>query len=184
MIDEVVRRCQSGERSAFYELFRLHGGMIQKIAIRMTRNTEWQKDIFQDVVTQVFEKIEGFRGECKFTTWLYRITVNAALRFLQREEGPKKELLFDETIGCPENPGGGALGLLERKEALFSTTRVLSALPREQGEILSLFYFAEQSVEEIARQTGKSEGAVKAVLWKGRRAIVTTLKKQGLLKVL
>ena len=184
MLDDVVRRCQDGERSAFQELFRLHGGMIQKVSIRMTRNAEWQRDIFQEVVQQVIDNIAGFRGECKFTTWLYRITVNAALRFLQREGNYKNMTPFEETIEALDAGDDGALDLTAKNEMFGHTMGALMTLPGEYRNILSLFYFAERTIEEIAEATGKSGGAVKAILWKGRRAIIKKLNKQGLMKAL
>jgi RNA polymerase sigma-70 factor, ECF subfamily len=179
MVDDLVGRCQQGDRRAFQELFRLHGGMIQKISFRMTHNQEWQRDIFQEVVRQVIDNIESFRGECKFTTWLYRITVNAALRFLQNEGVYKNMAPFDEETARPAN-GKSALDGTAENEEFGRVMKVFSTLPGEYRNVLSLFYFAEKSVEEIAEQLGKSGGAVKAVLWKGRRAIVKELRKQGL----
>jgi DNA-directed RNA polymerase specialized sigma24 family protein len=60
----------------------------------------------------------------------------------------------------------------------------MKQLQKEYRDILSLFYFGEQSIEEIAKVTGKSNGAIKAVLWKGRLAIVKNLKKQGVFNLL
>jgi RNA polymerase sigma-70 factor, ECF subfamily len=183
MLDDVVCRCQKGEEGAFHELFRLHGGMIQKITMRMTRNAEWQSDIFQDVVEQVIENISSFRGECAFSTWLYRVTVNAALGFLQKEGNYKNILPFDDETTLPAARENGGPSL-ERREMFTHAVQALMTLPQENKDILSLFYFADRPVEEIARLTGKSDGAIKAILWKGRRAIIKYLKKQGLLKEL
>jgi RNA polymerase sigma-70 factor (ECF subfamily) len=182
MSDELVRRCQNGDGKAFQELFRLHGDMIQKISMRMTRNADWQRDIFQDVVRQVIGSIRDFRGECKFTTWLYRITVNASLRFLQKENGYKNMLPIDiveETHAFGDN---GIHNQLERDEMVGHIMSILIKMPAENQNIISLFYFAERTIEEIANSTGKSEGAIKAVLWKGRKSIIKNLKKQGVFK--
>jgi RNA polymerase sigma-70 factor (ECF subfamily) len=182
MLDDVVLRCQSGDKRAFFELFRLYGGMIQKISIRMTHDAEWQRDIFQDVVEQVIDNIKSFRGECKFSTWLYRITVNAALRFLQREGRYTSMAPLDEAASEYGAQEEGILNRLEQKEMFSHTMKVLMSLPTRYKSILSLFYFADRPIEEIAKLTGKSEGAVKALLWKGRRHIIRKLKQQGLLK--
>jgi RNA polymerase sigma factor (sigma-70 family) len=182
MSDELVRRCQNGDRKAFLELFKLHGEMIQKISIRMTRNAEWQRDIFQDVVRQVIGSIRGFRGECKFTTWLYRITVNASLRFLQKENNYKNMLPIDFVEDNHAFQENGIHNQIERNETVGCIMSILIKMPAENRNILSLFYFAERTIEEIANSTGKSEGAIKAVLWKGRQTIIKNLKKQGFFK--
>jgi RNA polymerase sigma factor (sigma-70 family) len=184
MIDDVVSRCQKGEDQAFFELFHIHGEMIQKIIFRITRNTEWQRDIFQDVAEQIIENIATFRGECKFTTWLYRITVNSALLFLKRENKYKNMIPFDETTIPDGLLEESELGRIHRKKIFDETIRALNTLSADYKEILSLFYCAERSIGEISELIGKSNGAVKAVLWKGRRAIIKKLKTQGLMKVL
>jgi RNA polymerase sigma-70 factor (ECF subfamily) len=178
MLDDIVRRCREGETRAFRELFLLHGGMIQKISFRMTRNPEWQRDIFQEVVQQVIGGIGSFRGECKFTTWLYRITVNAALRFLQKEGIYKNMVPFDETAVPHAASGEGVLDSLERREMFLQIRNTLMTLPAGYRKVLSLFYFADMTIDEITGLTGKSNGAIKAMLWKGRRAMAKKLKKR------
>lgn len=182
MSDELVRRCQNGDKKAFQELFKCHGEMIQKISMRMTRNCEWQRDIFQDVVRQVIGSINDFRGECKFTTWLYRITVNASIRFLQKEKTYKNMLPIDIIEDSHVFQENGILRQVERDETVGHIMSVLIKMPAENRNIISLFYFAERSIEEIASSVGKSEGTVKKALWKGRQEIIKNLKKQGLFK--
>ena len=176
MVDELVRRCQAGEENAINELFRLHGTMIHNISFRMTRNPEWQLDIFQEVVRKVIDNIGSFKGESKFTTWLYRITVNEALRFVQKERMCKNQVSLDETAPSHASKEEGALSVIERKELFTHIMNALSKLPEEYRKTLSLFYFADRTIEEIAEVMGKSKGAIKAILWKGRRAIVKKVK--------
>jgi RNA polymerase sigma factor (sigma-70 family) len=184
MVDELVRRCQEGDETAFMELFRAYGSMIQKVTFKITRRQEWQRDIYQDVVSRVIENINTFRGDCKFTSWLYRITVNCAFAAISKEIPYQKMDHVETSDEYPVEELPDANDLFEGKERFGRIINIIRQFHRDCREIFSLFYFGEQSVEEIAMATGKSNGAVKAVLWKGRRAIVKELKKQGVFNLL
>jgi RNA polymerase sigma-70 factor (ECF subfamily) len=179
MVDELISRCQKGDERAFIELFRTYGNMIQKVAFKTTRQQEWQRDIYQDVVGKVLENIGSFRGNCRFTTWLYRITVNCAFTAISREIPYRKMDHVETSDEFPAETTKDAADLFEGRERFERILTIIKEFPRNIRDIFSLYYFGEQGIEEIAKATGKSGGAVKAVLWKGRRAIVKELKKQG-----
>ena len=183
MLEEVVRRCQQGEKDAFRDLFRIHGDMVQNIAFRMTRNSELQREIFQQVATRVIENIGAFRGACRFSTWLYRVTVNEALKVLEKERAGAGEIEFEDSVNQSGDDGSEGTDAMERREMFIHTKKAIMQLPKNHQEIFSLFYFADMSIEEIMQQTTKSKASIKAVLFKGRCRIVQHLRKQGLLKL-
>lgn len=180
--NELIRLSQNGDRSALEKLLADHARLIQTVSGRMTRNPEMQEDIFQEVVVRVIRGIRGFKGNCKFSTWLYRITANVTLTMLEKEGWYKNMADFDETPehGMPQ--GQRADETIERKDLFRHAMAAVTEMAEEKREIFSLFYFADAGIDEIARQTGKSQTAVKAVLFKGRREIAGRLKKQGLLE--
>jgi RNA polymerase sigma factor, sigma-70 family len=181
MLEDVVRRCQEGDKDSFRDLFRIHGDMIQRIAFRMTRNAELQREIFQQVAIRVIENIKAFRGTCKFSTWLYRITVNEALKVLEKERAGVREIEFEDSVNQTGNDGSPGPDALEHREMFIHAKKAIMQLPKNHQEIFSLFYFAEMSIEEIMQQTSKSKASIKSVLFKGRSRIVKNLRKQGLL---
>jgi RNA polymerase sigma-70 factor (ECF subfamily) len=178
----MINRCKSGDRDGFVDLFNEHGSLIAKVAMRMSRDSELQKDIVQEVMGRVIVSIENFRGECKFTTWLYRITVNVALRLIDRERTNLRRVSFEMEI---DNVPGGDKGGLSRtmqRETIDAALDSIADMSRSSREIFSLFYFAEMRIDEISKQTGKSEGAVKAVLFKGRKRVIDRLRTLGLVE--
>ncbi len=179
--NELVLLSRTGDRAALSDLLKQNSRLIQSVASRLTRNPQLQEDIFQEVVIRVIRKINDFKGNCKFSTWLYRITVNVTFSMLSREDGHGKTTALDDV---PEK----ALGLeqnieeaLDQKRVFREAVSVIMSMPKNNREVFSMFYFADASLGEIARQTGKSENAVKAILFKGRKLITKHLKKCGLM---
>jgi RNA polymerase sigma-70 factor, ECF subfamily len=178
MVDELIRRCQEGDRAAIIDLIESHSDFIQKVAFKITRNTELQKDIFQEVVRLVLCNIRSFRGECAFTTWLFRIVSNASLGQIKWETGSRKQVDFATVEDLLVDHTNSQLERMEQNEQFLVVRKALVALPKLEREILSLFYFGELSIDEVAAVVGKTPGAVKAALFKGRQRIIKNLRKQ------
>jgi RNA polymerase sigma-70 factor, ECF subfamily len=179
-VDGLVVRSQQGDKEALGELLRSQARFIQAVSGRMTRNTQMQEDIFQEVVIRVIRSIRDFERTCKFSTWLYRITINVTLSMVEKEGWHKRTLDLDE-VPEPRGSDGTAIDeRMERKEMFKRAAAAVMAMKENNREIFSMFYFGDISVSEIAAQTGKSQTAIKAILFKGRKEIVRSLKKQGL----
>src|SRR5512142_3550350 len=74
--ERLVARCQAGDRAAFREIFRLHRGDVARLVQRMLGQSADLEDVVQEVFFQVHRSIKDFRGQARFSTWLYRVTVN------------------------------------------------------------------------------------------------------------
>jgi RNA polymerase sigma-70 factor (ECF subfamily) len=177
-IGDLVRRSQEGDKESLGNLLWSQAKFIQAVSGRMTRNLQTQEDIFQEVVVRVIRSIRDFKGTCKFSTWLYRITVNVTLSTLMKEEGPKKTLGLDEVPEPRENDGTAIDERMERREMFRTAVAAVMAMTEQKREIFSMFYFGDISIGEIAAQTGKIQTAIKAILFKGRKEVVRRLKKQ------
>jgi RNA polymerase sigma-70 factor (ECF subfamily) len=81
----LVARSQSGEAAAFEELVRQHQHMVHALTYRMTGSTADAEDLAQEVFLRAYERIGSFRGTARFSTWLYRIAINACLNWRHRE---------------------------------------------------------------------------------------------------
>ncbi len=86
LIDDPVKdeKMIRGELLPFEELFKLHHGKVYAVCLRMTGNTAEAEDLTQEVFVQVFRKLDTFRGESAFTTWLHRLTVNHVLMHFRK----------------------------------------------------------------------------------------------------
>lgn len=83
---EVVNQFKSGDTLAFEEIISRYESKVMSLALRFTRNQEDAEEVMQDVFTTVYRKIEGFRGQSAFSSWLYRIVVNAAFMKLRKRK--------------------------------------------------------------------------------------------------
>src|SRR5690349_18272227 len=90
----------------FEELYKLHHRRVYAVCLRMTGNTAEAEDLSQEVFVQVFRKLDTFRGESLFTTWLYRLTVNHVLMYFRKTRRRKDQLTEDGEL--PERMINGA----------------------------------------------------------------------------
>jgi RNA polymerase sigma-70 factor (ECF subfamily) len=180
VIQSLMQRCQEGEQEAFSELFKRFGQLIQNVSFRITRNPELQKDIFQEVVGSVIKNIGSFRGECAFSTWLFTVTSNIALNAIRKEHRETVTASYETVDERGTQEARDQLQNVEHNELMGHVRTALAMLPPDGRRIMALFYFKELSIQEIARTTGKSQGAIKAVLFKARLKIIKHLHKQGL----
>lgn len=172
----LIKRCKKCENQAFRDLILKHSEMIQRIATRMCYQDYLREDIFQEVVKTVILSIKNFKGRSKFSTWLYRITVNTALKMIQKEKRLVRNKKPEEVI----SEDNAALHL-ERAEEKRHVLIALSNLPKRQRECASMFYYAEMAVSEIAEELSIKENAVKTALFKARRNIALYLERKEVL---
>jgi RNA polymerase sigma-70 factor (ECF subfamily) len=83
---EVVNQFKTGDTLAFEEIISRYESKVMSLALRFTRNQEDAEEVMQDVFTTVYRKIDGFRGQSAFSSWLYRIVVNAAFMKLRKRK--------------------------------------------------------------------------------------------------
>ncbi len=149
---ELVAKFRAGERRAFDELVRRHQASIQRLSLRFLRDAEEARDLAQRAFVQAFERLETFRGEASFRTWVYRITVNLALSQVRKHRPmmePLKETAAEEESGRADDK------TLQRLRA------AVEKLPPKQRLCVELRSFEDLSFREVAEIVGCSEDAAK-----------------------
>ena len=175
---EFVRRIQAGDVTAFDALFRQHCGKVFHQAIRLVGNAAEAEEVVQEVFLTVYEKIHTFRGEAAFTTWLFRLTANAALSRLRRRKR-SKEVAMEEYL--PQfRPDGhhlirpvvdwsanleARLADAQLQQLLRQAIELLQPLDKA---VLILSDFEDLSNKEIGEALGLTVLAVKARLHRAR----------------
>jgi len=176
----LIEASQAGDPTAVEELVRSHQTRVYNFAMRMCRNVEDAKDILQETFLGMLRSIKEFRGESKFTTWLYRIASNACLKKRRRgvfEPEPEQELSLDELM--PRHGPGGrkpeiadwsqdAEQALLRGELSGQMEAAIDRLPREYKIVLVLRDIEGFSAEETAEMLKLSVPAVKSRLHRAR----------------
>jgi RNA polymerase sigma-70 factor (ECF subfamily) len=174
-----------GDSAAFEVLCKQSANTVFRVARRIMRNDEDAEDVVQESFQRAFIHLNGFKGDSRFSTWLSRIAINAALMKL-RKKHRLWEVSMDES-GEPEQPsshldveeqGPNPEQLYAQKERQRILAEAMNELTPGMRKAFELREFDERSTEETARMMGISVGAVKARLFHGRKKLRERLKRQ------
>jgi len=173
---DVIEGCKRGDAAACKALYDKYSGKVFGFARRFMRDEQHAEDVTQDVFLRVFRKLDGFRGESRFSTWLFRVTVNScknkrrSLERLQRFDPDRFQEGRAEFEGPPERHIDGRL--LQRR-----IDRALERLTEEQRTVLLLKARGELSYREIGDLFGQSENQIRGKLYRARKAFRAALEE-------
>jgi RNA polymerase sigma-70 factor, ECF subfamily len=190
LVDEdaqYVSLCKQGEPQAFEVLVRRHQKKMFNIAYRMTGNYDDASDIVQESFLSAYKAIKTFRGEAKFSTWLYGIVVNYSRNRVRQTSGKayREPVSIDQdrTYGDdvrPIDPASGDMPVIDRliqKETQEKVQQCIDGLDKDHREVLVLRDIQGFSYEEITLMLGLPDGTVKSRLSRARGAIKESFKK-------
>ena len=178
--ETLIGLVKSGQEHVFGVLIKRHEKIVRYLLQRYFSDPEAVREVMQDTFLRAYRALDSFRGESKFGTWLGRIAVSLAINRLRTRRyeawAPIESAAAFYTSGVAED-GGRALEEEERRELLG---RALQRLRPGDATALELFYFREQSIEEIGRITGWSSSNTKSRLSRARQRLQSVLIKEGL----
>lgn len=141
------------KEATFTQLIKDHEGIIYKISRAYCDRPEDQKDLYQDIVLQLWKGFDGFRGDSKVSTWMYRVALNTSFSFLRKEKRKGHAVSLD-TVHLTFEPHDPILE--DRIKEMYVHIRALSDI--EKGIMLLLL--EGKKYEEIAEITGFSRTAI------------------------
>lgn len=165
-VQRLVTQAASGDTRAFEMLYRLHLGRVYALCMRLTRNEAYAEELTQSAFVRAWQKLDTFRGDSAFSTWLHRLTVNVvfeAQRSDQRRVGrvtTTDDLDVLDRQGRHETPG-----------MKIDLEQAIAKLPDRAREVFVLFQVEGYSHEEIANMTGMAIGSSKAQLHRARQLL-------------
>lgn len=168
---ELLERCRRAEPGAFEELVERTQRQVYTLAYRLTGDRHEAEDVAQEAYLRVFRSMGGFREDARFETWLYRIVTNAAMTQMRKKGRFGVLLAEDREQPAPEPEVRPMDEAIERDEL----KRALAELPPETRAIVVLKDVYGLSVQEIAKDAGLTEGAVKLRLHRARKRLKETL---------
>lgn len=178
---EWVAAAGQGDQGAFEELVRLYEKRVLALTARMCKNPEDAAEAAQEAFFAAWQGLGNFRGECSFSTWLYRLASNACVDLLRREGRRQaavslddEELNFDAPSSVP-SPQEEA----ERRELGEQIEAGLRALPPEYRAVLVLREIQQLRYDEIAEALGLDVGTVKSRISRGRKRLRIFLLESG-----
>ena len=181
MVDELVRAAAGGDEDAFAQLVALHEKKVYNLALRMCGNPEDAADAAQEAFLAAWKGLPRFRGEAGFSTWLYRLTANAAIDCLRREKKRRGELSIEGgelPLSLPD-AGPSPQEAAEGGELRAAVNAALARLTDQHRTVLILRELQELSYEEIAGALGLDLGTVKSRISRARKALRKILLEDG-----
>lgn len=175
---ELIRRAGQGDQEAFRQLVETYQAPAYRLALRMCGgDAALAEDAAQEAFLAAWRGLPRFRGDSRFSTWLYRLTTNAAIDCLRRE---KRHRDADDLDGV-ELPDGGDTPqeAAERTETQTAVRSALSALSDEHRQVLLLRYMQEMDYGEIAAALDISEGTVKSRINRAKARLKELLSGGG-----
>jgi len=162
---EIINQVLQGDQQSFEELIKRYQHFVFTIALRYTRNREDAEEIAQDVFVKAYRSLADFRRDAKFSTWLCTIAMNTTKTFLRKVK-PRMDPLDPATVHA-QHTGYGA-NPTEKRSTQLLVNHVIGLLSADDATIITLFYKAEQSIEEIGVIMGLTANAVKVKLHRAR----------------
>jgi len=162
----LVRRAQSGDRRAFEQLYRLHVNRVYGLCLRMTGQHTQAEELTQEAFIRAWEKLDSFRGDSAFYSWLYRLTFNVVLGDKRSQTRREARVIgTDDLESIPQPATGQRPGLRADLEAAIAT------LPPGAREVFLLHDVEGYKHEEISEIVGIAAGGAREDLHRARRLL-------------
>jgi RNA polymerase sigma factor (sigma-70 family) len=175
---EIISRVLKGEQQIFTELVNRYKNFVFSLILKFTDNREDAEEISQDVFVKAYRSLADFRGESKFSTWLYTITRTSSITFLRKRKLDTTSIDNEKMQVQLENKDSGfRADLVEAKSRQAMVNQAIAMLNPDDAQIITLFYKAEQSLEEIGRILGMEPNNVKVRLHRARQRLKEKMEK-------
>ncbi len=171
--DEIlIENFLKGDEYSFRMLFERYYDNVNRIVYSYTKNYDDAKDVTQEIFLKVYESLKSFKKKSKFSTWLYRVSVNMSISFL-RKKSKEKNLFSLEEVGDLEEKFEEDKPSYDRNLA----EKILFELPEKQRLAFILSQKEGKRYKEIAEILNVSEKAVEALVYRARENIKILLEK-------
>ncbi len=181
-MDPLIARCQAGEEAAYRELFLRHRTEVARIVVRTIGKSSDLEDVVQEVFIQVFRSLRSFRGESKFSTWLYRLTLNVSRMHIRKLASRPRLAHGDIPEWKHTAPRGDAPDAqAERSEHLQALRRLVMGLSDKKGTVLILHDFQGLSPAEISEIVEAPVLTVRTRLFYARKELYAAIALDAVL---
>jgi RNA polymerase sigma-70 factor (ECF subfamily) len=168
----LIRQAQRSDARAFEALYKMHIDKVYGICLRMTGNVSEAEDCAQEAFIQAWNKMDKFRGDSAFSTWLHRIAVNSVLGRIRKAKREQDRLIAVGEIAPATVTTGDSGDLRDLSEAV-------DRLPQGARNVFVLHAIYGYSHDEAGQMLGIAAGTSKAQLHRAKRLLAQQLKQQG-----
>lgn len=171
-IDAVI----NGDSKAFAVLIDRYKHMVFTLAMKILKNNEEAEEVSQDVFVKVYQVLQTFKGDSKFSTWVYKIAYYRSLDYLKKQKRNLNTSSIDTEVEYHLPSIENTLDRLEAEERKKTIKRAIDGLPENDAVVITLHYFEELSLKEIADIMGIEANTVKVRLFRSRKRLAELLK--------
>ena len=175
---EIIKRVLQGEQALYGQLVQRYQQFVFTLVLRFTDNREDAEEISQDIFVKAYRSMADFRGESKFSTWLYTIVRTSCITFLRKKKLATTSIDNERTQLTLENlESSFSANLVEQKSRHAVVNEAIRLLSPDDAQLITLFYKGEQSLEEIGRIMGYDPNTIKVKLHRARHRLKEKLEK-------
>lgn len=169
---------KGNDANAFRCLVDRYKHMVYTLAMKMLKNTEEAEEIAQDVFLRVYQALPDFKGDSKFSTWIYKIAYYRSLDYLKKQKRNLGTSSLDDEIEYHLPSVENTLGSLEAQERKKAIRQAIAALPEKDALLVTLHYLEELSLKEISTIMDLSVNTLKVRLFRSRKRLAGLLKNE------
>lgn len=167
--NEIISKVLSGDHQAYASLVNRYQNYVFTLTLRMIKSREDAEEVAQDVFIKAYKYLADFKGASKFTTWLYTIVNNTCISFLRKKKLDIYSLDNEKVFEIADSQDSGMrANMIEQKSKLAMVNDAIGLLNPDDAQVITLFYKAEQSLEETAQILGIEVNAAKVRLHRAR----------------
>jgi len=176
--NDLIKSVLQGNQRDYAELVKRYQNFVFTILLRYTESREDAEEISQDVFVKAYRSLADFRGESKFSTWLYTITTTTCITFLRKKKLVVQSLDNERIFAVADNIDSGMrANQVEQKSKANMVNQAIGLLSPDDAQIITLFYKAEQTLEEIATIMGMETNTIKVRLHRARTRLKEKMEK-------
>lgn len=166
---EIIGKVLNGEQQAYSLLVSRYQNYVFTLALRFTKSREDAEEVSQDIFIKAYRALADFKGNSKFSTWLYTIVNNTCITFLRKKKLETHSLDNEKVFEIADGQDSGLrANMIEQKSRVGMVNKAITMLGPDDAEIITLFYKAEQTLDEIAQVLGLETNTAKVRLHRAR----------------
>lgn len=168
----------NGDTREFSILVDQYKDLVFTVAIRTLKNREEAEEVAQDTFIKVFKSLKNFKGDAKLSSWIYRIAYNTCLDRVKKHKKELKNTPIDEVRSEAVMEMSNALDGMVMQERAETIKKCIQQLSSVDAALLTLFYFEEKDLKEMAKALDLSPNTAKVKLFRARNRLGVILKEQ------
>lgn len=172
-----ITQLLNGDTKAMTVLVDRYKDLIYTLALRMLKNREEAEEVSQDTFIKMYKSLSKFKGDSKFSTWLYKVAYNNCLDRIKKNKKQWNDVAIDEFTEHQIKTLDNALDTLVEEERQQTIQSCLHLLPSDESFLLTLYYYEDLSLEDISKIVGITANNVKVKLFRSRKKLTTILKQ-------